>query len=930
MEIGLREWLIVGAIIVILLIVIDGWRRMRAQSNSLKIDIDDKLADLGDDCYNPELPLGTARVFKPKDDEVGTSAEIASSNANGVVMSGPEHENNVEHPQPQLSNENTALNSISTNPSVSDETEVVSPVTSAQSQYSDNQQSNDDEATASRAANTSTHSVDLGFTALDTEMDEPVAASKYSLDNTTDIVDKTSKGVDTDSNGTTQTRNTKIDDSFSSDETPSVSAAKDNFVVPDILKKTLSNSEALITEVSQSVLTSSSGSTTETNSEVVLEQTESEEMIEESQSSTSEIDVKLEDEFDRFSDDSDFDDNVADNDILSVGVPVSRVQERPELVIEEQKKQADSPLGINPTSIPVEESIPDEAAQPIEAELSVIEQIANKRVENTRLENQQADNSKVDNHQIDQAALIQSDSQSSVIAQSVEELEQTNAETVESSEDSRSSEIELLKARLRELSEEALVDKTTQQADEDTLAAPSVNTHNANDLNELDQNQVIEKQVSANESGSDQNDSYQKTEQPEIVQDQSIASNVDAYTTVIDDDVSLEELAKELTQLPLDSAEMRFQQSDYQDKSHSEKDIESKKNKESAAEIAVDFEDQQRSSLAFSATGDEVNDVAIEPLEEADPLLDNFLNQQASQQLMSQFEEDLETADKVVANELDMPITEILKNATPLAELTANQLDKDDSDDKPLVDEPIEIQGDPLLDGIGLSEQLLSGDDFDDEIEPLEEPETLNESDNLGFTALEQGYEEPAVTGKSDEPKAFGDVQQESLFKEMPEVVASTAKKPRKVMTGSGDPDSVLIVTVVAKDHDLDGGGLKQIVEACGMEFGDMDVFHRFEDGADQGAVQFSMANAIKPGTFMLDEMDTTSTPGVSFFMSMNEPLDPKNALECMLATAETVANNLNGNLLDDDKSVLRPQTKEHYRERVRVHEMNKLRRRAH
>ena len=70
MEIGLREWMIVGAVIVIVLIVVDGWRRMRAQSNSLKIDIDDKLADLGDESYISELPLGTARVFKPKDTEL--------------------------------------------------------------------------------------------------------------------------------------------------------------------------------------------------------------------------------------------------------------------------------------------------------------------------------------------------------------------------------------------------------------------------------------------------------------------------------------------------------------------------------------------------------------------------------------------------------------------------------------------------------------------------------------------------------------------------------------------------------------------------------------------------------------------------------------------------------------------------------------------
>jgi cell division protein ZipA len=921
MEIGLREWLIVGAIIVILLIVIDGWRRMRAQSNSLKIDIDDKLADLGDDCYNPELPLGTARVFKPKDDEVSTSAELTSNNANDVVVSGSEHENNVKPPESQLNNENTALNSISNNPSVSDETEVVSQVISAQNQYSDHQQSNDDETAASRSVNTSTDSVDLGFTALDTQMDESAAVAEYSLDDTTSVADKAFTELDTDSNG--NTNSSKTDDSFINDETSPVSAAKDNFVVPEILKKTLSNSEPSIKEVSQSVLTSSSDSTTETKSEVVLEQAEAQEIIEESESSTGEIDVKLEDEFDTFSDVSDFDDdNVADNDILSVGVPVSRVQERSKLVLEEQKKQADSSLGLNARPISIEESAADETDQRIEAELSIIEQMANKRIENTPLDNQQ-----INNRQIDQAASTQSDSQSSVIAENVEELEQANAETVKSSEASRSSEIELLKARLRELSEEALVDQSTQQANDDALAAPSSNTHNANDLG---QNQDIEKQISENESGSDQNDSYQETEQPQIVQDQSIASNDDAYTTVIDDDVSLEELAKELTQLPLESAQISFQQNDYQDKSHSKKDIGSKENNESTPEITADSENQHSSSLAFSATSDELDDVAIGTPEEADPLLDNFSNQQASQQLMSQFEEDLETADQVVANELDMPITEILKNATPLAELTSAQLNKDDSDHKSLVDESVEIQGDPLLDGIGLSEQLLSGDDFDDELEPVEEPEALNESDNLGFTALEQGYDEPAVADKSDEPKTFGDVHQESLFNEMPEVVESTVKKPRKVMTGSGDPDSVLIVTVVAKDHDLDGGGLKQIVEACGMEFGDMDVFHRFEDGADQGAVQFSMANAIKPGTFMLDEMDTTSTPGVSFFMSMNEPLDPKNALECMLATAETVANNLNGNLLDDDKSVLRPQTKEHYRERVRVHEMNKLRRRAH
>ncbi|MCD8512694.1 MAG: hypothetical protein LRY63_04305 [Nitrincola sp.] len=63
MEISLREWLIVGGIIVIALILFDGWRRIRANRNRLKIDIDKSLAELGNaNHHNPELPNGGARV----------------------------------------------------------------------------------------------------------------------------------------------------------------------------------------------------------------------------------------------------------------------------------------------------------------------------------------------------------------------------------------------------------------------------------------------------------------------------------------------------------------------------------------------------------------------------------------------------------------------------------------------------------------------------------------------------------------------------------------------------------------------------------------------------------------------------------------------------------------------------------------------------
>lgn len=203
--------------------------------------------------------------------------------------------------------------------------------------------------------------------------------------------------------------------------------------------------------------------------------------------------------------------------------------------------------------------------------------------------------------------------------------------------------------------------------------------------------------------------------------------------------------------------------------------------------------------------------------------------------------------------------------------------------------------------------------------------------------AVDDADDIPVVTDKTerksrkrrsmpDEPVAETPAQ-DSLFEDP---LLENARTDRKVRHKVSEPDEVLVITVVGKGKALQGQALLQVVLACGMRFGDMALFHRFEDGLDQGAVQFSMANAVNPGTFDLETMGGVTTPGVSFFMTMSEPRDPKNAFECMLATAETVAKHLGGDLLDENRSVMRPQTKAHYRERIREFEMHKRSRRDH
>ncbi|HAJ85550.1 MAG TPA: cell division protein ZipA, partial [Pseudomonas sp.] len=117
--------------------------------------------------------------------------------------------------------------------------------------------------------------------------------------------------------------------------------------------------------------------------------------------------------------------------------------------------------------------------------------------------------------------------------------------------------------------------------------------------------------------------------------------------------------------------------------------------------------------------------------------------------------------------------------------------------------------------------------------------------------------------------------------------------------------------------HGFRGPALLQNILESGLRFGEMDIFHRHESMAGNGEVLFSMANAVKPGTFDLDDIDHFTTPAVSFFLGLPGPRHPKQAFDVMVAAARKLSQELNGELKDDQRSVLTAQTIEHYRQRI-------------
>ncbi|MBD8481788.1 cell division protein ZipA [Pseudomonas coleopterorum] len=130
--------------------------------------------------------------------------------------------------------------------------------------------------------------------------------------------------------------------------------------------------------------------------------------------------------------------------------------------------------------------------------------------------------------------------------------------------------------------------------------------------------------------------------------------------------------------------------------------------------------------------------------------------------------------------------------------------------------------------------------------------------------------------------------------------------------------EEVLVISVISRSESgFRGPALLQNILESGLRFGEMDIFHRHESMAGNGEILFSMANAVKPGIFDLDDIDHFSTRAVSFFLGLPGPRHPKQAFDVMVAAARKLAHELDGELKDDQRSVLTAQTIEHYRQRI-------------
>lgn len=133
-------------------------------------------------------------------------------------------------------------------------------------------------------------------------------------------------------------------------------------------------------------------------------------------------------------------------------------------------------------------------------------------------------------------------------------------------------------------------------------------------------------------------------------------------------------------------------------------------------------------------------------------------------------------------------------------------------------------------------------------------------------------------------------------------------------------PDKIVYLYICRRgDKRISGSELLDAAIKAGLNFGEMNIFHRRHEGEKRPV--FSMANLTAPGHFDPSEWNVFDTPGVTLFMTLPAPVSALDAWDAMLATAERISQLLEADVLDDARCLLTRQRIAQIREEMREYD---------
>ncbi len=172
----------------------------------------------------------------------------------------------------------------------------------------------------------------------------------------------------------------------------------------------------------------------------------------------------------------------------------------------------------------------------------------------------------------------------------------------------------------------------------------------------------------------------------------------------------------------------------------------------------------------------------------------------------------------------------------------------------------------------------------------------------------------PAFGREKPRPKLSARKPEDGTAAETP------APEARKSPPPAFSPDKIITLYIRRREERRIGGSdLLDAAVKAGLAFGEMNIFHRRQEGADKPV--FSMANLTPPGHFDASAWNVFDTPGVALFATLPGPVSALDAWDAMLATGTRIAELLDADLLDDGKCLLTRQRIAQIREEMREYD---------
>lgn len=177
---------------------------------------------------------------------------------------------------------------------------------------------------------------------------------------------------------------------------------------------------------------------------------------------------------------------------------------------------------------------------------------------------------------------------------------------------------------------------------------------------------------------------------------------------------------------------------------------------------------------------------------------------------------------------------------------------------------------------------------------------------------------EPVLETSSEE------IADENILDEIITPIIPTKKpKARKTQQAKfNDEYAALTLYVMAPQNILfQSYELLQAISVNGFHYGKMQIFHYHENKSDpQSPVLFSLANAVEPGFFNLNEMGSLSCPGLILFMRLDDSEDLTNRFYLMLDIAKQLADDLSGEVLDEARKPFDSVSERTYSGRIKAY----------